>query len=156
MTRTDASWMQESSTEEGTLYSANPLRPMTPFIEAYMKITKTPREADHFMATLFQWHSLAPKGLQRCREAESLQGQVMETGSPRTQMDPTGFTATQDLRHSTTRYLLRTEPSPLLLEAIYNPVYKGKSFIWKLLSILLIWRSSSWVWISTNSLKIYW
>lgn len=150
MTRTDASWTQESSTEEGTPYSANPLRPMTLFIEASMKISKIPREVDHFMATLFQWHSLALKDLQRHREAESLQGQVMETGSAGTQMDPTGFTGTQGLRHSTMRYLLCTEPRPLLLEAIYNPVYKCKSLIWKLLSILLIWISSSWVWIRTK------
>jgi len=39
--------MQESSTEEGTSYSASPLRPMTLFIEASMKISKIPREADH-------------------------------------------------------------------------------------------------------------
>jgi len=52
---------------------------------------------------------------------------MLETGSAGTQMDPTGFTGTQDLRHSTTRYLLCTKPSPLLLEAIYNPVYNVKA-----------------------------
>lgn len=156
MTRPDASWVQESSTEEWAPCSANPLRPISLFIEASMKITKMPREAYHFIATLFQWPSLALEGLQRCRETESLQEQVTETGSAETQTDPTGFTGPQGLRHSTTRYLLCTEPTPLLLEATYNPVYKCKSFIWKLVSNMLIWRSSSWVWIRTNSLKIYW
>lgn len=83
--------MQESSTEEGTPYSANPLRPMT----LSMKISKTPRGGDHFMAILFQWHSLTLKSLRRCKEAGSLQGQEMETGAAGTQMEPTRFTGTQ-------------------------------------------------------------
>lgn len=75
---------------------------------------------------------LALNGHQRHREADSLQEQVMETGSARTQTDPIGFTETEGLRHTTMRYLLHTEPSLLLWEAIYNPSYKRKRLIWKL------------------------
>lgn len=61
------------------------------------------------------------------RDAEKLrglQGYMTETSSARTQMDPTGFLGTQDLRHSTMRYLLHTEA---VLEATYNPIYKCKT-----------------------------